>query len=149
MYPLEVNIIKVEKLTPNDTTSTNSYSYQVLVKGQRLHLHNLSDYFDLNEESLEDNRYKQYEYEEPVVEETWEDIDFRGQQFFGIDLIEDLQHHIHIEEKGVVAGHTRVFPNINITSELIFFRDGLCVASIIDVWGFLCAHVFGDIAACI
>lgn len=133
MYPLEVNIIKVEKLTPNDTTSANSKSYQVLVKGQRLHLHNLSDNFDLNEESLEDNRYKQDEYEEPVVEETGEDIDFRGKQFFGIDLIEDLQHHIHIEEEGVVAGHTRVFPNINITSELIFLRDGLCLTSIINV----------------
>lgn len=133
MYPLEVNKIKDEKLTPDDTTSANSYSYQVLVKGQRLHLHNLSDYFDLNEESLEDNRYKQDEYEEPVVEETGENIDFRGQQFFGIDLIEDLQHHIHIEEEGVVAGHTRVFPNINITSEHIFFRDGLCLASIINV----------------
>ncbi len=82
---------------------------------------------------MADNRYKQDEYEEPVVKETGEDIDFRGQQFFGIDLIEDLQHHIHIEEEGVVAGHTRVFPNINITSELIFFRDGLCLASIINV----------------
>lgn len=133
MYPLEVNKIKVKKLTPNYTTSADSNSYQVQVKVQRLHLHYRSDNFNFNEGSLAYNRYKQNNYEEPVVKETGENIDFRGQQFFCIDLIEDLQHHIHIEEEGVVAGHTRVFPNINITSELIFYRDGLCIPSIINV----------------
>lgn len=112
---------------------------------KRFHLHDFGDDLDLNEGDLEPDRYEEHDNEEHVVEEACEDVDLLWQQLLGIDLVEDLQHHVHVEEERVVAAHARVPLYVRIPSELIIIGNNECSISI-SIGGLFDGHVSGDIA---
>lgn len=90
-------------LTPNDARSTNSDTDQVFVQTEWPDLEDAAEGFYLDEGDLHDHRDNQNDHEEFVVEETIEGVDLIREELSCVNFVEDLKHHIGVEEEGVVS----------------------------------------------
>jgi len=88
---------QLDKVAPNDAGHADAHSDKELYQIKGLHLHDGCNSLNLNERYLEPDGYEEHNNKEPVVKEACKNIDLIWQQLLSIDLIEDLQHHIHVE----------------------------------------------------
>ena len=79
---------------------TQHQAQQVLIKGQLHCLHRLSTVLDHSQ--LDDNCRNQDYQEQWVVEEVLKHINLTDLQLSGVDLVEYLQQHEHVEKDWVV-----------------------------------------------
>ena len=97
------------------------------------------------------NYYRDHKNDEEkhVVEQAAENVDFLGKQLLCVDFIENLEHHIHIEEEGIVAGHSRVPFNFHVSCDhfIVWNRKNSRIGTILVVFGFGSTHIGNNISA--
>ena len=90
-------------LTPDDAGGADANAEKVFIEVQVSDLKNGGNGLDLDEGDLNDDGDDQNDEEELVAEEACEGVDFIGKELSCVNLIEDLKHHIGVEEEGIMS----------------------------------------------